>query len=188
MYLDWDVDRVGTSGWVHPAGMLGAMPMPDADGRGDLWRRGRIFNQPWLQRWATFTASQLGVSYRSGPLGVGRAERMAARLGRRICVGDRVPNLDCVRADGSPARLHAELGGEWALLVPASGDAAGPVARWGNQAAARRDGVEPARLTRTDGVPEAWLVRPDGHLAWRGTDPAAAAPWLAGVLQSGRAR
>ena len=31
--LDWDLDRSGTTGWIHPAGMIGAMPMP-----GDLWR------------------------------------------------------------------------------------------------------------------------------------------------------
>ena len=34
--LDWDLDRSGTSGWIHPAGMIGAMPMPDATNR--LWR------------------------------------------------------------------------------------------------------------------------------------------------------
>ncbi|GAA4701406.1 4,5-epoxidase [Promicromonospora umidemergens] len=340
VHLDWDVDRTGTSGWVHPTGMLGAMPMPDDDGRADLWRliaydpqsalseappdaaepraadaygrrsrlteaqildrfrailpertgrevwvldsewlseftihrrladqyrRGRVFiagdaahahapfggqgmltglgdaenlawklalvvrgrasdglldtyegerrplatdvlrgtanvtrinvatspvgrflrdqvlirlfNQPWIQRWATFTTSQLWVSYRSGPLGVGPAERVAARLRRRTCVGDRVPNLGCVRADGAPTRLHAELGGRWALLVPPSDGATG----------AEPDG-EPARLTRTDGVPEAWLVRPDGHLAWRGVDPAESGPWLAEVLRTGSAR
>ncbi len=31
--LDWDLDRSGTTGWIHPDGMLGVMPMP-----GDLWR------------------------------------------------------------------------------------------------------------------------------------------------------
>lgn len=31
--LDWDLDRSGTTGWIHPAGMIGAMPMPDG-----LWR------------------------------------------------------------------------------------------------------------------------------------------------------
>jgi 2-polyprenyl-6-methoxyphenol hydroxylase-like FAD-dependent oxidoreductase len=36
--LDWDLDRSGTTGWIHPAGMLGAMPMLDPDGRSDLWR------------------------------------------------------------------------------------------------------------------------------------------------------
>jgi 2-polyprenyl-6-methoxyphenol hydroxylase-like FAD-dependent oxidoreductase len=31
--LDWDLDRSGTTGWIHPAGMIGVMPMP-----GELWR------------------------------------------------------------------------------------------------------------------------------------------------------
>lgn len=36
--LDWDVDRTGTTGWVHPAGVVGAMPMPDESGGDNLWR------------------------------------------------------------------------------------------------------------------------------------------------------
>lgn len=341
VHLDWDVDRAGTSGWLHPTGMLGAMPMPDADGRDDLWRliaydpqsatlesapdpdgqrvtdaygrrsrlteaqlldrirtilpersgrqvqvmgaewlseftihrrladryrsgrvfiagdaahahapfggqgmltglgdaenlawklahvvRGqasdalldtyeaerrplatevlkgtanvtkinvaqspsgrfvrdqvviRLFNQPWIQRWATFTTSQLWVSYRSGPLGVGRRERIAARLRGRTCVGDRVANLACTRPDGRSTRLHAELGGRWALLVQ-------PVA---GAPAEVPDTADPTRLVRTDDVAEAWLVRPDGHLAWRGTDLAAAGPWLAALLRGRPAR
>lgn len=31
--LDWDLDRSGTSGWIHPGGLIGVMPMPDG-----LWR------------------------------------------------------------------------------------------------------------------------------------------------------
>ncbi|MEU4365227.1 FAD-dependent monooxygenase [Promicromonospora sp. NPDC023987] len=356
VHLDWDVDRTGTSGWLHPTGMLGAMPMPDDDGRGDLWRliaydpqsappdaaepdpaeldpaepraadaygrrsrlseaqildrfreilpertgrevwvldsewvseftiqrrladryrRGRVliagdaahahapfggqgmltglgdaenlawklahvvrgrasdalldtyaderrplatdvvrgtanvtrvnvaqsavgrfvrdhvlirlFNQPVIQRWVTFTTSQLWVSYRSGPLGAGPTERVAARLRRRTCVGDRVPNLDCVSADGTPTHLHSELGGRWALLVPPSDGAGGVDGADDGASGAAPDG-EPARLTRTDGVAEAWLVRPDGHLAWRGADPAASGPWLTEVLRTGSAR
>jgi 4,5-epoxidase len=123
------------------------------------------------------------VSYRSGPLGAGRAERIAARLVRRPCVGDRVPNLACAHPDGRPTHLYAELGGRWALFVPPDSvpGSTGP-------AATGPTGVEPTRLVRTDGIPEAWLVRPDGHLAWRGTDPAGAAPALAGLLGAGRAR
>ena len=34
--LDWDLDRSGTTGWIHPYGMIGVMPMPDDSGR--LWR------------------------------------------------------------------------------------------------------------------------------------------------------
>ncbi|MFD6445843.1 FAD-dependent monooxygenase [Promicromonospora sp. NPDC060204] len=364
LHLDWDLDRAGTSGWVHPDGMLGAMPMPDADGRADLWRliaydpdgavgervaespddtsgaerraadaygrrsrlteeqildrlrailpertgrqvrvlepvwlseftihrrladryrsgrvlvagdaahahapfggqgmltglgdaenlawklglvvrglasealvdtyeaerrplaaevlRGtanvtkvnvarsaagrflrdqvfvRLFNQPWAQRWATFTTSQLWVSYRSGPLGVGPAERTAARLARRVCIGDRVPNLACTRADGRVTRLHAELGGRWALLVPPPEAGPGSVRPVPDDVGPDdvgpddvEPGVEPARLFRTDAVPESWLVRPDGHLAWRGSDPADAGPWLSGLLSDGRAR
>jgi 2-polyprenyl-6-methoxyphenol hydroxylase-like FAD-dependent oxidoreductase len=31
--LDWDLDRSGTTGWIHSDGMVGAMPMPDG-----MWR------------------------------------------------------------------------------------------------------------------------------------------------------
>lgn len=30
--------RGGTIGWIHLAGLIGVMPMPDPDGRNDLWR------------------------------------------------------------------------------------------------------------------------------------------------------
>lgn len=36
VHLDWDLDRSGTSGWIHPTGVIGAMPMPDETDR--LWR------------------------------------------------------------------------------------------------------------------------------------------------------
>ncbi|MDZ4265765.1 MAG: FAD-dependent oxidoreductase, partial [Mycobacterium sp.] len=38
VHLDWDLDRGGTTGWIHPAGLVGVMPMPDDTGRDDLWR------------------------------------------------------------------------------------------------------------------------------------------------------
>jgi len=359
VHLDWDVDRTGTSGWMHPSGILGAMPMPDADGRGDLWRliaydpqspqspqspqpgrpadagpratdvygregrlseeqildrfreilpersgrevwvldsewlseftihrrladryrsgrvllagdaahahapfggqgmltglgdaenlawklalvaRGhgsdtlldtyeaerrplatdvlrnttgitrlnvartavgrfvrdqvvmRLFNQPLVQRRVTLTTSQLGVSYRSGPLGAAAVERVAARLSRRPSVGDRVPDLDCTRADGGGTHLHGELGGRWALLVPPSDagtESAGTESAGTESAGDEPDGVVPTRLVRTDGITEAWLVRPDGHLAWHGTDLDAVRPWLAELLTRGRVR
>jgi 2-polyprenyl-6-methoxyphenol hydroxylase-like FAD-dependent oxidoreductase len=31
--LDWDLDRSGTTGWIHPSGLIAVMPMP-----GGLWR------------------------------------------------------------------------------------------------------------------------------------------------------
>jgi 2-polyprenyl-6-methoxyphenol hydroxylase-like FAD-dependent oxidoreductase len=315
--LDWDLDRSGTTGWIHPTGMIGAMPMPDPGGRNDLWRlfaydpgydekpteqeilerfrqilperterdvrigdaewlslfsvhrrladsyrRGRILiagdaahahapfggqgmltgvgdaeNLAWklaltvrakasealldtyeaerrplatevlrgtstvtrmniaskpagrfvrdrivvplvglapIQRWATYTASQLWVSYRKGPLG-GR--------GRKPRPGDRIPDLECVRDEGTPTRLHAEQGGRWALLVP--------------KVAATFPGHDVARawlgdylgVLRYDGR-RPMLVRPDAHLAWRGglDDTAGLERWLAAALQTGRAR
>lgn len=38
VHIDWDLDRGGATGWVHPDGIVGAMPMPDDAGRADLWR------------------------------------------------------------------------------------------------------------------------------------------------------
>ncbi|KLO32515.1 FAD-dependent monooxygenase [Mycobacterium haemophilum] len=317
LHLDWDLDRSGTTGWIHPAGMIGAMPMPDSGGSNDLWRliaydpgddeksteqevlerfrkilpertqrdvrigdaewlslfsvhrrladsyrRGRILiagdaahahapfggqgmltgigdaeNLAWklalilrakasealldtyeterrplatevlrgtstvtrmniaskpvgrfvrdrivvplvglapVQRWATYTASQLWVSYRKGPLG-GR--------GRKPRPGDRIADLDCVRDDGTPTRLYAELGGRWALLVPehAVTFAGYDVARtWlGNYLdRLRYHGAQPM------------LVRPDAHLAWRGDvdDTVGLERWLAAAMHTGRVR
>lgn len=43
--LDWDLDRSGTTGWIHPTGMIGVMPMPsggqersDPGNSHGLWR------------------------------------------------------------------------------------------------------------------------------------------------------
>ena len=36
VHLDWDLDRSGTTGWIHPDGMIGVMPMPDDPST--LWR------------------------------------------------------------------------------------------------------------------------------------------------------
>lgn len=136
-----------------------------------------LLDRPVVQRWATAVASQLWVSYRTGPLaGVG------ARFGRRPRQGDRVPDLSCRRADGTATRLHAELGGRWALVgasVPA----------------AVVDGVE-ERLGRVavltgpgPRVGEVWLVRPDAHLAWRGPVGAPGLRrWLCGALERGTVR
>lgn len=315
VHLDWDVDRGGTSGWIHPDGVVGAMPMPDPSGRDDLWRlfiydptlgqkpseseilerveqtvpqrtgrdvtigdaewlsvftvhrrlaeryrnrriliagdaahvhapfggqgmltgigdaenlafklalvirnlacdklidtyeaerrplatevlRGtsvvtrvnvasnpvgrflrdhvatRLFGLAFIQRWTTYTASQLWVSYRKGPLG-GR--------GGKPRPGDRIENLPCVRPDGSATRLHDELGGQWVVLSPMGA----------------LDHVEPARRRLGDFVAalhhdgtDVMLIRPDAHLAWRGSpaDAAGLDRWLATALSSGSAR
>lgn len=311
VHLDWDLDRGGTTGWVHPDGLVGAMPMPDESGRDDLWRifaydpnggqkpsdseildritailpqrtgrrvgvgepewlslftvhrrlassyrRGRvliagdaahahapfggqgmltgvgdaenlafklalavrgqagdglvesyeaerrplatdvlrgtsaltrinvasnpigrflrdqvairIFGLAPVQRWATYSASQLWVSYRKGPLG-GR--------GRKPRSGDRIADLACTR-DGAPTRLHSELGGRWAVLEPSGGRGVEAARRW------LGDFVVPLRY---DGD-ETMLVRPDAHLAWRGDDLAGLDRWLGAALRDGSTR
>ncbi|MEZ0364748.1 FAD-dependent monooxygenase [Mycobacterium sp. pUA109] len=121
-----------------------------------------LLNQGWLQRLIIDKASQLQVSYRRGPLGA----RRWPPVGRRA--GDRVRNRECVRADGTAIRLYDALGPAWALLGPE------PLAE-----------IARARLGEVVGLRgdgEALLVRPDGHLAWRGTDPHALRGWLDGAL------
>ncbi len=310
--LDWDLDRGGTTGWIHPDGLIGAMPMPDSAGRGDLWRlfaydpefvqppteqdilerfekilpertgrqvrvtgaewrsvftvhrrlaetyrRGRvllagdaahahapfggqgmltgigdaenlafklalvirgdaaeslidtyeaerrplatnvlrgtsavtrinisgnpvgrlfrdriaprIFGLTPLQRWATYTASQLWVSYRKGPLG-GR--------GRKPRPGDRIADVACARPDGTASRLYAELGGRWALLVP---DGIGQ-----QHVRVARDRLGDQVAVLGYGGEQIMLVRPDAHLAWRGAPDAEAGlkRWLGQALGS----
>ncbi|MDY6996357.1 MAG: FAD-dependent monooxygenase [Actinomycetota bacterium] len=314
LHLDWDLDRGGTTGWIHPDGLLGAMPMPDD--RGDLWRvfaydpgrsgtpregdilermrqvipqrsgrpvrvgdpewlsmftvhrrlaeryrRGRIliagdaahahapfggqgmltgigdaenlafkialvtrglaadafvdtyeaerrplatevlrgtsavtrvnvaanpvgrflrdrvapkiFGLAPVQRWTTYTASQLWVSYRKGPLG---------GSGPKPRPGDRIPDRDCTRADGTATLLHRELGGRWALLCPRTAPA-------GCAEEVRGHLGEFVTPLTHDG-PEVLLVRPDAHLAWRGAPDDTAGPgrWLTSALGTGSAR
>lgn len=314
--LDWDVDRGGTSGWIHPDGLLGVMPMPDRSGGQNLWRvfaydpgrgekpgaddilerirvllpertgrdvrvgdadwlsvftvhrrlaetyrrdriliagdaahahspfggqgmltgigdaenlafklalvvrglagealidtyeaerrplakevlRGtsavtrvniasnpvgrflrdrvapRIFGVPAVQRWTTYTASQLWVSYRKGPLGA---------RGSKPRPGDRIADLACRRPDGTESRLYRELGGRWALLLPAGT----PIGE--HLAAARRLGDFVVGLTHRGA--DVMLVRPDAHLGWRGSPDATADlnRWLAAALETGTTR
>jgi 4,5-epoxidase len=115
------------------------------------------FNLPVVQRWTTYTTSQLWVSYRRGPLG-GR--------GGRPRPGDRIPDVACERPDGTRTRLHAELRGRWAVVGSAL-----------FEAARRRLGEHVVHLRPVDPLP-AMLVRPDAHLACKG-DPTR---WLDGAL------
>lgn len=67
VHLDWDIDRGGTKGWVHPDGIVGAMPMPDDEGRGDLWRRSSTTpDTPTSPARATFS-TESGRWSRNGP-------------------------------------------------------------------------------------------------------------------------
>ncbi|WP_441961663.1 FAD-dependent monooxygenase [Mycolicibacterium houstonense] len=317
VHLDWDVDRSGTSGWIHPDGILGAMPMPmpDPGGRDDLWRlfiydptlgqkpseneireriehavpqrtgravtvgdaewlsvftvhrrlaeryrtgrvliagdaahvhapfggqgmltgigdaenlafklalvirnlasdklidtyeaerrplatevlRGtsavtrvnvasnpigrflrdhvatRLFGLAFVQRWTTYTASQLWVSYRKGPLG-GR--------GRKPRPGDRIEDVSCTRPDGTATRLHRELGGRWVVLLPDGVP--------DDIESVRRRLGEFVTPLHHDGS-ETMLIRPDAHLAWRGRpdDTEGLDRWLATALNSGTVR
>jgi 4,5-epoxidase len=112
--------------------------------------------------------------------------------------GDRVPDIECVRADGGGrTTLHAELGTRWALVMPArtasdeyaavaakrlrdegmitlvADQASNPVIP-GRTVSDEYTAVAAKRLG-DDGVTtlvadqeEIMLVRPDAHLGWRG--------------------
>jgi 4,5-epoxidase len=60
--------------------------------------------------------SQLKVTYRNGPLGRRARKRFS---GHGPLPGDRVPDIECVLAEGGgQTTLHAELGHKWALVMP----------------------------------------------------------------------
>ncbi|MGH3979008.1 MAG: FAD-dependent monooxygenase [Pseudonocardiaceae bacterium] len=153
-----------------------------SEGRLTRFLRDRVMtplaNLPAVQRWATRNASQLWVSYRRGPLG-----GAGSRVGRRPRPGDRMVDVACRRSDGSATRLHAELGGHWALLVPdGAGEAQVTSAR-------RRLGDYVTVLFSEGRRDEVRLVRPDAHLAWRGRpDSRGLDRWLDSALRQGRAR
>ncbi|MCS7481043.1 FAD-dependent monooxygenase [Umezawaea endophytica] len=124
-----------------------------------------MMNRGFVQKAIWEKSSQLKVTYRGGPLGGGH------RFGRGPRPGDRVPDRQCARADGTGTRLHAELGSRWVLL---GGADHALVAR-------KRLGEERVTVLPTDGETE--LIRPDGHLAWRGHGgPDALDSWLTGIL------
>ncbi len=151
------------------------------DGLLSRFVRDRIFvpllNRPLVQRLIAEQASQLKVGYRGGPLAPG---------GRWVRWGQRVADLDCIRADGTATRLHAELGPRWALLAPQGA----PPALTATLLAAVDEhlGENAVVLLRTaDSIgpgtePSLLLVRPDAHLAWRGRDRAALTHWLVTAL------
>ncbi|MFG3659414.1 FAD-dependent monooxygenase [Streptomyces sp. NPDC047706] len=148
--------------------------------------RDRVFvplmNQPFVQRLIWEKSSQLKVTYRTGPLAPRSLHDWTTRGPH---AGDRVPDLECVREEGTPTRLHAELGSRWVLLLPTAG--AHPCA-----ATARRQlGDDRAVTVLTPAVPRdgrVMLVRPDAHLAWRGTSPAALGRWLTRALGDDQVR
>ena len=133
-----------------------------------------MLNQRWVQRHIADKASQLAVTYRGGPLGTRRRLRSLAALASGLYPGDRMPDAEHRCDDGNVVRLYSVLGPAWAFLGP---EALGAVAQ-------RRLGEVVAMLpTEGDG----FLVRPDGHLAWRGSDPHLLATWLDTALGRPRA-
>jgi 2-polyprenyl-6-methoxyphenol hydroxylase-like FAD-dependent oxidoreductase len=145
----------------------GATEIAVGQGRASRLLRDRLvvplMNTAWLQNFITERASQLRVSYRSGPLGAGR-QRFLPGLRQ----GDRVADRACTRFDGTTMRLYDALGPAWALLGPE------PLAEMASE---RLGDVVALRGDR-----DALLVRPDGHLAWRGTHAAGLRAWLDNAL------
>ncbi|MGH3814574.1 MAG: FAD-dependent monooxygenase, partial [Pseudonocardiaceae bacterium] len=139
--------------------------------------RDRVFvpllNRPWMQRRIWERASQLTLSYRSGPLASPR------RWFPSCQPGDRVPDLMCRRQDGTRTPLHAELGPRWALLAAPS-----PTVQGCLHLARGRFGADQVVALTPDGqpTPAVLLVRPDAHLAWRGATCEGLRRWLAGAL------
>jgi 4,5-epoxidase len=138
--------------------------------------------KPSMQRRAWENLSQLKVTYRDGPLG-----RQARKWfsGQRPLPGDRVPDIECVRAEagGQTTILHAELGNRWALVMPGrmvSDEYTAVVAKWLGE-----DGM--VTLTADDDSNgEIMLVRPDAHLGWRGrAEPDALDRWLTTLGRAG---
>jgi 4,5-epoxidase len=147
-----------------------------------------LMNKAWMQRRVWEYLSQLKVTYRHGPLGK-KARRWMR--GQGLLPGDRVPDLQCARADdGRPTTLHAELGPTWALLTPTrhASDQSAAIA-------AKRLGHDHVTTLLTDHDPnhpvahgEIMLVRPDAHLGWRGpADSDALDRWLTSVTHHGHA-
>ena len=123
-----------------------------------------MLKQRWVQRHIADKASQLAVTYRGGPLGVKPRLRSRGALKPNPSPGDRMPDAEYRCDDGNVVRLYAVLGPAWAFLGP---EALGTVAK--------------ARLGEVAMLPaegDGFLVRPDGHLAWRGSDPHQLSAWL----------
>ncbi|MGA5700024.1 FAD-dependent monooxygenase [Peterkaempfera bronchialis] len=141
-----------------------------------------LLRRPVVQRLLWEKSSQLKVGYRKGPL-ASRWPRLRSAVGS--CAGDRVPDVECIRDDGSRTRLHAELGSRWAIIAPPA-DAQVYVdharRRLGGAAAVAALSSSHAHGRRV------MLVRPDAHLAWSGTAPAALDAWLARTLGDGLPR
>ena len=130
---------------------------------------------PAVQRRLWLAASQLGISYRGGPLAPNSHRWM-----RGPCPGDRMPDLTCRRLDGGQTTLHAAISGRWVVLA---GDQH-VAARHAEAAAAQLSADLILALTPVEpGSPDVVLIRPDGHIGWRDHPaPDKLTAWLNQVL------
>ncbi|GAA1254612.1 FAD-dependent monooxygenase [Pseudonocardia aurantiaca] len=126
---------------------------------------------PAVQRRLWLVASQLGITYRGGPLAP-----TSHRWTTRPRPGDRVPDMTCRQPDGTEVTLHAAISGSWVVLADDKHEAA----RHAEVAIARlgADLVSTLVPVRTK-LRDVLLIRPDGHLAWRGhAAPEKLSAWL----------
>lgn len=129
-----------------------------------------VLNRPIMQDRLLAQASQLSASYRRGPL----TPKRQIPLGLRP--GDRVPDMDWRRRNGTATRLHHELAGRWALVIPTGGDITPAHAR-----AISRLGDKVVLLDAA--VSDTLLIRPDAHLGWRHKHAKVKLePWLDNIL------
>jgi 4,5-epoxidase len=176
-----------------------------------------VLRQPTIQRRWIETGSQLGVTYRGGPLAeTTLGVRLWSFMRRAPLAGDRAPNVVCrIVPGGEVTTLGALADAHWALLL-FGGSAPDRRAC----AAAARRALGELRVLRilscggessladplgTDGVVRddnraiastyragrraAILLRPDGHIAWRSTRlaPAGLVEWLRRALNANNA-
>ncbi|MGH3526690.1 MAG: FAD-dependent monooxygenase [Pseudonocardiaceae bacterium] len=131
-----------------------------------------------VQRLVWESASQLKISYRTGPLA--RTSRWSLRSGPRP--GDRVPDQPCLRRNGSLTRLHAELGARWALLIPSTASAQ-QTQTYSDRARDRLGaGTVTVLKSQAGRLGQVMLVRPDAHAGSCGLSPTSLDAWLAGIL------
>ncbi|MFI7444497.1 FAD-dependent monooxygenase [Nonomuraea indica] len=130
---------------------------------------------PAVQRRLWLAASQLGISYRGGPLAPTSPRWMPG-----LHPGDRMPDLPCRLLDGDRTMLHAAIRGRWVVLA----DKPDVAARHAQAAAAQLGADLVVALTPLEpDSPDVALVRPDGHIGWRGRSaPDKLTAWLNQVL------
>lgn len=181
VHADLPVPRDSAAVWLHGAGMLGAFPLPGKD----LWRLMAPAPDNASDEGSTQEVQNLltGILHeRSGcPLSAVRATVWTStfRIHRRLANRFR-------RLDGTTTRLHAELGGHWALLTP-SGTPPQVAQACADRARDRLGTATVNVLTPPAARPtQIVLVRPDGHAGWCGQpSPTALDEWLTGILRHG---